>query len=64
MTARGSRKHSAQPTKGCADFLLLRTLRLLAIYDGSFISAVLKTKERDTVGIAHQAAQILRILSA
>jgi hypothetical protein len=49
---------------GCADFLSIRARRLFVIYDGSFISAVLKTKEQDNVGIAHQAAQVLRNMSA
>jgi hypothetical protein len=49
---------------GCADFLSLRALRLFAIYDGSFISAVLKTKEQHVVGFAHQAAQVLESVLA
>ena len=61
--ARGSKKQSAQPSNGCADLFSPRALRLFAIYDGSFISDVLKTKEQDNVGVAHQAAQVLRNMS-
>jgi hypothetical protein len=41
---------------GCAGFFSIRARRLFVIYDGTFISAVLKTKEQYAVGIAHQAA--------